>query len=151
MAGAKGRELETSGQARGAGEVWKLLIMLRTMQLRLLMVRSAPLLLLLSMKRRAETVGTGVANREAAITVAGGVAYRDAATGVANWEAAILILFRMLRFILFRILLILSKERGLRRRSAPDGASSKAHMWETHYGNHMRWSGIVASETGNHS
>ena len=46
MAGGKRRELETTkeGQGRGTGEVW--------------------------MKRRAATVGAGVANREAAIGVA---------------------------------------------------------------------------------
>ena len=70
--------------------------MLRFMQLRLLILRYAPLLFLLSMKRRAATVDTGVANREAAIGVAGGVAYRDAADGVASREAEILIPFRSL-------------------------------------------------------
>ena len=58
-----------------------------------------------------------MANREAAIGVAGGVAYRDAAIGVAEWEAAITPLFRWLRLLLLRLLLLLlllSTERGER-------------------------------------
>ena len=63
-----------------------------------------------------------------------------------------MLLFMQLRMLLLRsapLLLLLSTELGLRRRSAPDGASSKAHMWETHHGNHMWRSGIVVTETGN--
>ena len=129
----------------------RLLRMLRSMQLRLVMVRHAPLLLRLSLKRKPATAGTGVANREAAIGVAGGVAYRDAAIGVAEWEAAITPLFRWLRLLLLRLLLLLlllSTELGFRRRSAPDGASAMGeHMWDTYYGNHMWWSGTVVTET----
>ena len=71
---------------------------------------------------------------------------------VADREAAITLLLRMLLLLLLRLLLLLlllSTELGLRRRSAPDGASAMGeHMWETYYGNHMWWSGIVVTETG---
>ena len=82
-------------------------IMRRTIQLHLRMVRSAHLLLLLSMKRREETVGIGVANREAAIGVAGGVAHRDVANMAANFSILRMLRLRLLLFFPPRLLTLL--------------------------------------------